>query len=444
MKFSIALTENAIKPDEISAFEPKATSCIRKLYEEKEKEHNCLGWLDLPSLFNKSLFDNIKQSANELRMLAETIVVIGVGGSQLGTKAVVEALSNSFSHLLPQKHPRILFAGHNLSDDYMYELIEVLDSTSVACIVVSKSGTTTEVAIALRILKQYVEQRYGKEEAKKRIVAITDSEKGTLKKIADEEGYRAFAIPRNVGGRFSLFTPVSLLPFAIAGFNIDKLAEGAVTMESRTDASVPIQDNPSALYAITRNLLYQKGKKVEILACFNPKLHSLARWWRQLFGESEGKDKKGIFPTTIDCTADLHSIGQYIQDGERMLFESVISVSDSNHTLKMPFIKEDSDRLNYLNGQSLNEINRMAELGSRFAHTDGGVPNIHIEIPKLDEYNLGQLIYFFEKACAISGCLLGVNPFDQPGVEAYKHNMFALLGKPGFEQEGAELRTRLQ
>ena len=443
MKLSIVRTQPAIHPNEIAALEPKAAECLKALYQKSGKGNDFLGWLDLSSLFDLKLLNEIKQSASELSRLADVVVVVGIGGSYLGAKAAIEALSHTFSLIMPSNHPQVLFIGQNISEDYTADLLDALKGRSTACIAISKSGTTTEPAIALRFIKKYIEQTHGKNEAKKRIIAITDTARGALKKMADEEGYKTFVIPDDVGGRFSVMTPVGLLPIAVAGFDINQLVKGVYDMEMVTGMEVEASKNPVLTYAIARNLLYQKGKKVEILANFNPKLHSFAEWWKQLYGESEGKDGKGIFPVSVDFTTDLHSLGQYIQDGERMLFETVLSVAESKKTAKVPASNDDSDGLSYLEGRRLEDINKMAELGTILAHTDGGVPNIHIEIPKLDEYNLGQLIYFFEKACGVSGYLLDVNPFDQPGVEAYKRNMFALLGKPGFEKEGDELRKRL-
>lgn len=443
MKLSISRTQPAIQPNEITALEPKASECLKALYQKTGKGNDFLGWLNLSSLFDTALINDIKQAARNLSKLADVVVVVGIGGSYLGAKAMIEALSHSFSLAMPSNSPQVLFMGQNISEEYIAELSEVLKKRSVACVVISKSGTTTEPAIALRFMKKYIEQQHGKEEAKKRIIAITDATRGALKKMADEEGYKTFVIPDDVGGRFSVLTPVGLLPIAIAGFDIDCIIKGVYDMELITGMEAVPADNPVLIYAIVRNLLYQKGKKIELLANFNPKLHFFAEWWKQLFGESEGKDGKGIFPASVDFTTDLHSMGQYVQDGERILFETVISVAESKKTAKVPASDDDSDGLSYLAGRRLDEINKMAELGTILAHADGGVPNIHIEIPKLDEYNLGQLMYFFEKACGVSGYMLGVNPFDQPGVEAYKQNMFALLGKPGFEKEGEELRKRL-
>ena len=443
MKLSVTRTQPTIQPNEITALQPKAIECLKTLCQKTGKGNDFLGWLDLPSLFDTKLINQVKQVAKELSELADIVVVVGIGGSYLGAKAVIEALSHSFGFMIPSSRPQVLFMGQNISEDYTAELLEAIKSKSVAWVAISKSGTTTEPAIALRFIKEHIEQAHGKEEAKKRIVAITDASCGALKKLADEEGYKTFVIPDDVGGRFSVMTPVGLLPIAIAGFDIDQLIKGVYDMEKATGLEVQPADNPALTYAIVRNLLYQKGKKIEILANFNPKLHSFAEWWKQLYGESEGKDGKGIFPASVNFTTDLHSLGQYVQDGERMLFETVLSVTESKKEASVPQTNDDGDGLSYLAGRRLDAINKMAELGTILAHTDGGVPNIHIEIPKLDEYNLGQLIYFFEKACGISGYMLGVNPFDQPGVEEYKRNMFALLGKQGFEKEGEELRERL-
>jgi glucose-6-phosphate isomerase len=351
-------------------------------------------------------------------------------------------LSHSFNTLLPhRKHPILLFAGQNISEDYHAELLEVVKSHSAACIVISKSGTTTEPAIAFRLIKQHFEEKYGKAGAKNRIVAITDKERGALRVLAGQEGYATFVIPDDVGGRFSVFTPVGLLPIAVAGFDVDALIKGAADMAIHTAKKE--HENPAVQYAAVRNALYAQGRKIEVLVNYNPKLHYVTEWWKQLYGESEGKQHKGLFPAGVDFTSDLHSMGQYLQEGERHLFETVLSVAHETHTLTIPHDAQNLDELNFLAGKRLCECNKMAELGTLLAHVDGGVPNIHLEIPALDEYHLGGLLYFFEKACGVSGYLLGVNPFDQPGVEAYKKNMFALLNKPGFEQQGETLRKRI-
>ncbi len=403
-----------------------------------------LGWLHLPSSITKEFISEINETAKVLREKCEAIVVAGIGGSYLGARAVIEALSDSFSWLKPSNGPRILFAGNNIGEDYLSELIGYLDDKKFGVINISKSGTTTETAITFRLMKKLCEDKMGKELAKKVIVAVTDAKKGAARTTADKEGYKTFVIPDNVGGRFSVLTPVGLLPIACAGFDIEQLVKGAQDMEKATATDVPYTENPSAQYAAVRNALYEEGKKIEILVNYQPKLHYMNEWWKQLYGESEGKDGKGIFPAAVDFTTDLHSMGQWIQEGERTIFETVISVAEPNTRLEVPSDKENLDGLNFLAGKRIDEVNKMAELGTRLAHVDGGVPNMHITIAKLDEYNLGQLIYFFEKACGISGLLLKVNPFNQPGVEAYKKNMFALLNKPGYEAESKAIQEKLK
>lgn len=356
---------------------------------------------------------------------------------------VIEALSDSFSHLKPAGGTQVLFAGQNIGEDYLYELQELLRGKQFGLINISKSGTTTEPAIAFRLLKKQLEDQVGKAEARKRIVAVTDAARGALRKLADMEGYKTFVIPDDVGGRFSVLTPVGLLPVAVAGFDIRQLVAGAADMEKACGEDVPAESNIALQYASARNLLYRGGKKIEILVNFNPKLHFLAEWWKQLYGESEGKDHKGIFPASVDFTTDLHSMGQWIQDGERTIFETVVSVIGVKHELSIPTDEENLDGLNFLAGRRIDAVNKMAELGTQIAHVDGGVPNMKIELPAITEYYLGQLIYFFEKACGVSGYMLGVNPFDQPGVEAYKKNMFALLDKPGYEAESRAIKSRL-
>ena len=401
-----------------------------------------LGWLSLPDDILPQL-ENIEKTARHLRSLTDTTVVIGIGGSYLGARAVIEALSHSFSTLLKNKHHDIIYAGQNISEDYLAELLELLDGRNYSIVVISKSGTTTEPAIAFRILKDHLEKKVGKLAAAERIIAITDAKKGALRSLAETNGYETFIIPDNIGGRYSVLTPVGLLPVAISGLDIRMLVNGAKSMEVIARKNKHAESNPSLLYASARNLLLQNGKPVEIIAGFTPKLHFFLEWWKQLYGESEGKDGKGIYPASVDLTTDLHSMGQYIQDGQRILFETFISVKNSAKKLTIPQEKDDSDQLNYLAGKRLSEVNYNAELGTALAHNDGGVPIISINVPALDEYYTGQLIFFFEMACAISGYILDVNPFDQPGVEAYKKNMFALLNKPGFEEEGKKLKKRL-
>jgi glucose-6-phosphate isomerase len=372
------------------------------------------------------------------------VVVAGIGGSYLGAKAIITALSHNFDYITCKKEdPFILFAGQNIGEDYLVELMEILDKKDYSIIVVSKSGTTTEPAIAFRILKKHLEKKVGMAESGKRIVAITDRKRGALRTMADQTGYKSFVIPDDTGGRYSVLTPVGLLPISTAGLQIRDFINGARAMEKETGLDVPFEKNFSAIYAATRNALYRSGKITEILANYNNKLIYLSEWWKQLYGESEGKENKGIFPASVNYTADLHSMGQYIQEGTRNLFEIVISIAETNRTLRIPEDDENLDQLNFLAQKRVDEVNKMAELGTILAHVDGGVPNIRIEIPKLNEYSLGELIYFFEKACGISGYLLGVNPFNQPGVEAYKKNMFALLQKPGFEEETLRIKRRL-
>jgi glucose-6-phosphate isomerase len=387
--------------------------------------------------------ERIEKTAEHIRSVSDTTIVIGIGGSYLGARAVIEALSHSFSPFLKNKHHDVIFAGQNISEDYLAELIELLEGRNYSIVVISKSGTTTEPAIAFRILKDHLERKIGKQAATERIIAITDAKKGALRSLAETNGYETFIIPDNIGGRYSVLTPVGLLPIAISGLDIRMLVRGAKSMELLTQKNKHAESNPSLLYASARNLLLQIGKPIEIMVGFTPKLHFFSEWWKQLYGESEGKDGKGIFPASVDLTTDLHSMGQYIQDGQRILFETMISVKNPVKNLTIPLEKDDSDQLNYLAGKRLSEVNHNAELGTTLAHNDGNVPIITITIPELDEYYIGQMIYFFEMACAISGYILDVNPFDQPGVEAYKKNMFALLNKPGFEEAGKKLKERL-
>ena len=405
--------------------------------------HDFLGWIHLPSSLDEPALAAIEAEAARLRDLADTILCIGIGGSYLGARAVLEALDDPFAALHNRNTPRLLFAGQNLSEEYTARLFEAVRDRSIAAIVISKSGTTTEPAIAFRLIRAEIERRYGRKEAARRIVAVTDRSRGALKSLADREGYRTMVIPDDVGGRYSVLTPVGLLPLAAAGVDIRTLIDGAREMERATAPEASFEENPAARYAAIRNALYRKGYKIEILASYEPQLQYMTEWWKQLYGESEGKQGRGIFPAGATFTTDLHSMGQYIQEGERMLFETVVSVAGSETCVTIAPDPEDADGLNFLAGKRLSEINRTAELGVALAHTDGGVPNLRIEIPLLDARNVGRLIYFFEKACGISGYLLGVNPFDQPGVEAYKKNMFALLGKPGYEEEAERLRKRL-
>ncbi len=433
-----------VSKEDVFALEGKANQGVEMLHKGTGKGNDFLGWLHLPTEIDDAHLTDLETAAQQLKERCEVVVVIGIGGSYLGAKAVIEALSDSFEFLRSEhKNPLVLFAGHNIGEDYLYELQTLLKNKSFGIVVISKSGTTTEPAIAFRLLKEQLEAQVGKEEAKHRIVAITDAKKGALRKLADTEGYKTFVIADNIGGRFSVLSPVGLLPIAVAGFDIRALVAGAVEMEKACGEDVPFAENPAAIYAATRNALYQDGKKIEILVNFNPKLHYLAEWWKQLYGESEGKDQLGIFPASVDFTTDLHSMGQWIQDGERTIFETVLSVGAMRHTVVIPSDADNLDGLNFLAGKRVDEVNRMAQLGTQIAHIDGGVPNLTIEIPELSERYLGQLIYFFEKGCGISGYILGVNPFNQPGVEDYKRNMFALLNKPGYEEESKAIQARL-
>ena len=445
IKLEINKSLGFISKDKLAAYEPKVRACMETLEKGTGLGNDFLGWLHLPSSITKEHLDDLKATAQVLRENCEVVVVAGIGGSYLGARAVIEAMSNSFLWLQEKKagQPTIIFAGHNIGEDYLYELTSFLKDKKFGVINISKSGTTTETALAFRLLKKQCEDQRGKEMARKVIVAVTDAKKGAARVTADKEGYKSFIIPDNVGGRFSVLTPVGLLPIAVAGIDIDQLIEGARKMEE-VCANQNMMENPAALYAATRNELYQNGKKIEILVNFQPKLHYFMEWWKQLYGESEGKDHKGIYPSSVDFSTDLHSMGQWIQEGERTIYETVISVENPNHELHVPSDEENLDGLNFLAGKRVDEVNKMAELGTQLAHVDGGVPNMRVSVPKLNEYYLGQLIYFFEKACGISGYLLEINPFNQPGVEAYKKNMFALLNKPGYEEETKAIQARLK
>ena len=438
------ITQALIGAEKVNALKGKVEQAQQALEQGTCPGNDYVGWLHLPSSITPEFIAEIQQTADTLRKECDTVIVAGIGGSYLGARAVIEALANSFQWLTNKgENPNVLFAGNNIGEDYLYELTTYLKDKKFGVINISKSGTTTETALAFRLLKKQCEEQRGKEMAKKVIVAVTDAKRGAARTCADKEGYKSFIIPDNVGGRFSVLTPVGLLPIAIAGFDIAALVKGAQDMEKQTAVGVPFEENPAAQYAAVRNALYQDGKKIEIIANYQPKLHFIGEWWKQLYGESEGKDHKGIFTAAVDLTTDLHSMGQWIQDGERSIFETVISIAKPEHTLLFPSDEENLDGLNFLAGKRVDEVNKMAELGTKLAHVDGGVPNLRIELERLDEYNLGQLIYFFELGCGISGLLLGVNPFNQPGVEAYKKNMFALLGKPGYEAETAAIKQRL-
>ena len=445
IKVDIKDVLQTVTGEQIQVLNPEGKEALDKVANGTGAGNDFLGWVKLPTDTPDSLLDDINATAEKLRQSCDYVVAIGIGGSYLGAKAVIEALSDTFANFRPAGDARrtnVLFAGQNIGEDYLNELQDFLSDKNFGIVVISKSGTTTEPAIAFRLLKEQLEAKVGKAEAANRIVAITDAKKGALRQLATEEGYKTYVIADNVGGRFSVLTPVGLLPIAVAGFDIKALVEGARRMEAATTEANDF--NPAFLYAVTRNALYRAGKKTEILVNFCPKLHFFGEWWKQLYGESEGKDHKGIFPAAVDFTTDLHSMGQWIQDGERTIFETVISVAKPEKEKIIPSDAANLDGLNYLAGKHVDEVNKMAELGTRIAHVDGGVPNILITIPSLTELHLGELIYFFEKACGISGYILGVNPFNQPGVEAYKRNMFALLSKPGYEKETEAIRARLE
>lgn len=434
-----------VKDAEVKEYTAKALEALKVLEDESGAGNDFLGWKHLPTQTPESLITDCEAIRDDWKGKGvDLVVVIGIGGSYLGAKCALEALSHNFSKQLSAKKdaPEIVFAGNNLSEEYISELMDLVQERNVACVVISKSGTTTEPAVAFRIIKQYIETRYGKAEAANRIVAVTDAKRGALKSLSTQEGYRTFVIEDNVGGRFSVLTPVGILPIVLGGFDIRAMLKGAAEMEAA--CAVASEENPAVQYAAMRNLLYAEyGKKIEILVSFNPKFQYLGEWWKQLYGESEGKDGKGIFPASVLFTTDLHSMGQYIQDGERMLMETVVTVEKASRSVIIESDEQNLDGLNFLAGKHVEECNAMAELGTKLAHIDGGVPQLGVSVEKIDEYNLGQLFYFFEKACGISAYILGVNPFNQPGVEAYKKNMFALLNKPGYEAQGEELRKRI-
>ena len=430
------ISKYALEGLEVQGLNNEALAAKQVLESGSGAGNDFLGWLHLPSSIDDQQLQAIEKTAAVLRQECEYVITIGIGGSYLGAKAIIEALSDHFAAYKTGNGPKVVFAGNNIGEDYLYDLMDLVRGHKFGIIVISKSGTTTEPAIAFRLFKEMLEKQEGKEFAQRNIVAVTDARRGALRNLATQEGYATYVIPDDVGGRFSVLTPVGLLPIAVAGFDIRALVAGAVEMEKDGDEQV-------INYAIARNALYRNGKKIEILANFTPRLHFLAEWWKQLYGESEGKGHKGIFPASVDFTTDLHSMGQMIQDGERTLFETVLSVGDQQHEVIIPDDEADLDGLNYIAGKNVDYVNKMAELGTRLAHIDGGVPNLLITIPAVNERYLGQLIYFFEKACGVSGYMLGVNPFDQPGVEAYKKNMFALLEKPGYEEATKAIKEKL-
>ncbi|UJL45147.1 glucose-6-phosphate isomerase [Virgibacillus sp. NKC19-16] len=431
--------------EELNSLDSFVQTAHNALHNQTGAGNDFLGWMDLPENYDKEEYARIKASAEKIRQDSDVLLVIGIGGSYLGARAALDMLSHSFQDLLAKeerKAPQIIFVGHHLSSTYMYDLFDVLKDKDVSINVISKSGTTTEPAVAFRIFKKYLEEKYGTEEAKNRIYATTDKEKGALKTSADQAGYETFVIPDDVGGRYSVLTAVGLLPIAVNGISIDDMMQGAKA--AMNDFAEPeLAKNPAYQYAAVRNILYNKGKVTEMLINYEPSLSYFAEWWKQLFGESEGKDQKGIYPSSANFTTDLHSLGQYVQEGRRNIFETVLHVGKANKEMTLKAEENNSDGLNYLAGKTIHEINDKAFQGTLLAHTDGDVPNLVVEVPEIDAYTFGYMVYFFEKACAISGYLLGVNPFDQPGVEAYKKNMFALLGKPGFEEEKETLEKRL-
>ena len=436
--------KNFISEDQLLVYKNKVKETFTTIYEKRGAGNDFLGWTTLPSKMTKEFIKDIKDQAELLRKKSQVFVVVGIGGSYLGARAVIEAISHQFGSLLNRADDtQIVYAGHNMSEEYMVELLELLDQKDYSMAVISKSGTTTEPAVAFRILKNHIENKYGKEEARTRIVAITDKAKGALKTLANEEGYKTYIVPDNVGGRYSVLTPVGLLPIAVAGIDIEELVNGALAMETYCKENQNC-DNVVAQYAVARQALYHDGKTNEILVSYEPRLHYIAEWWKQLYGESEGKEGKGIFPASDTFTTDLHSMGQYIQEGLRNLFETIISVEKPTKEIRIPLADNDLDQLNYIAGKRLSEVNHTAETATILAHVDGGVPNIIIQIPEISASTIGELIYFFEMGCALSGYMLEVNPFDQPGVEAYKKNMFALLGKKGFEERAEDLRKRIE
>ncbi|MFA5973018.1 MAG: glucose-6-phosphate isomerase [Lentimicrobiaceae bacterium] len=414
------------------------------LVEKAGKGNQFLGWIDLPVKTDETLIISLEADAASIRKNAEILVVVGIGGSYLGARAIIEALSSPFSSFYTDNNnPVVIYAGQNISQDYHAELLQLLDKKEYAIVVISKSGTTTEPAIAFRLLKNHIEKKYGPEEAARRIIVITDGSKGALKSLSEKHGYKTYVIPGDVGGRYSVLTPVGLLPIAIAGFDIRQLLHGANEMRKVCTETSSLIDNPAASYAAIRTLLYRLGNQIEILVNYEPAMHYVTEWWKQLFGESEGKENEGLFPAGVDFTSDLHSMGQYIQQGQRLLFETVIHIRKSKKLLTVPVDESNLDGINYIARKTLQQVNDMAALATTLAHSDGEVPNLDIFLPVIDECALGELIYFFEFACGLSGYLLGINPFNQPGVEAYKNNMFALLGKPGFENETEAIRARI-
>lgn len=445
LQLDLVYLNSFISNDELSVMQEEAARCHEILVQKTGKGNDFLGWVDLPTEITPELIREINDDAGKLRLKADVVVVVGIGGSYLGARAVIDALNHPFAQYMDngRKNPLIVYAGNSISQDYHASLFDLLDHKDYAIIVISKSGTTTEPAVAFRMLKAHIENKYGKEESKNRIISITDKARGALKKLSDDEGYKTYVIPDNVGGRFSVFTPVGLLPIAVAGFDISAFISGAVNMRKDCIQEPVLHENPAITYAAARNALYRQGNQVEILVNYEPSLQYITEWWKQLYGESEGKQGEGIFPAGVGFTTDLHSMGQYIQDGQRVLFETALIIENSNRSLDIPSDPANLDGMNFIAGKSLNDVNHMAALGTVLAHVDGNVPNMRIILPRISEETLGELLYFFEFACGVSGYMLGVNPFDQPGVEDYKKNMFALLGKPGYEKETEAIRQKL-
>ncbi len=445
VKVKIDNTKDFVRKDEIKLFKSEVELQRRKVYKKTGEGSDFLGWVDLPGNIPEDLIERIRKDAEQIRKKSQVAVVVGIGGSYLGARAIIDALSNNFYMMQHTKgeNPLVVYAGQNIGEDYTAELLDFLDDKEYSVIVISKSGTTTEPAIAFRLLRKHLEEKYGKEEASQRIYAVTDASKGALKTLSDKMSYKTYVIPDDVGGRYSVLTPVGLLPIAVAGFDIGAFIKGAQTMQQYLAKEDDLFKNPAALYAVVRNILYRKGKTTEVMANYTPNMLFFTEWWKQLYGESEGKGQRGIFPAGVNFTTDLHSMGQYIQDGMRNLFETVVRVEQPEKSLEIPYDEDNLDGLNFLAGKRLSYVNKMAETGTMLAHVDGEVPNIEIVLPRINENVLGELVYFFEMACAISGYILEINPFDQPGVEAYKKNMFALLEKPGFEEETAQIRKRL-
>ncbi|MTH55648.1 glucose-6-phosphate isomerase [Bacillus mangrovi] len=446
VRFDYSKALSFFNEHEVTYLREFVKSAHHSIHEKTGAGSDFLGWVDLPANYDKEEFSRIQKSAAKIKEDSDVLVVIGIGGSYLGARAAIEMLNHSFYNVLSKedrKTPQVVFAGNNISSSYMKDLMDVLKDKDFSINVISKSGTTTEPALAFRIFRKLLEEKYGKEEARTRIYATTDKARGALKTLADEEGYESFVIPDDVGGRYSVLTAVGLLPIAAAGNDIEAMMKGAA--DAMNDfSSAELEENPAYQYAAVRNVLYSKGKTIEMLINYEPGLQYFSEWWKQLFGESEGKDQKGIFPSSANFSTDLHSLGQYVQEGRRDLFETVLNVETSRHELLIEEEENDLDGLNYLAGKNVDFVNKRAFEGTMLAHTDGDVPNLIVNVPEMNAYTFGYLVYFFEKACAISGYLLGVNPFDQPGVEAYKVNMFALLGKPGFEEKKAELEKRLK